>query len=276
MIELEKVTRRFQGHRDGVVLDRVDLRVEPGQTVLISGASGCGKTTLLEHLYGAKLADSGSVRVFGHNVARLRRSSIAQLRRRIGIVPQDLQLLEDRTALQNVAIVLEIRAMSRREAEIRAAETLGHLGLAAKIDRPLSSLSQGERQRVAIARALVSSPLLLVFDEPTAHLDPAITEQLLETIGALCSRDACAVIATNDRAVLSNGCMRGWNHYELADGRLQKADLYAAPAVEDVPVVEQTTEIEPGVDEVEIEITPIEEDVGNIVPFPMARAGGTE
>jgi cell division transport system ATP-binding protein len=274
MIELEKVTRRFLGHRDGAVLDRVNLTVEPGQVVLVSGESGAGKSTLLELLYGAKLADSGAVRVFGHNVARLRRSSIAQLRRRIGVVPQGLQLLDDRTALENVALALEVRAMPRGEVRARAAEILGTFGLAYAVDAPVSLLSQGERQRVAISRALVSSPLLMVLDEPTAHLDPQSCDLLLQTLGELCATDACAVIATNNRRVISHGCLRGWTHYELADGVLGESDAYATPDLEDVPVVEETQEIAPEPYEVEIEYAP--EEVANVVPFPVARAGGSE
>ena len=269
MIEVENVCKRYRGHRDVTPLDGVSLSVEAGEVVMISGSSGDGKSTLLRLLYGAERADSGSVRVFGHNTARLRRSSVALLRRRIGIVPQDLQLLEERSALDNVALALQVRALPGRVVRAQAAEALAHMGLGDACDVRVRVLSHGERQRVAIARALVSKPLLLLLDEPTSHLSPPLVSTLIETITGLCTGDTSALIATTDRQVLACGSRRGWRHFELADGVLHSADLHRLDdALEQAE--HDVADIVPSGTHIHIEELP------NVVPFPLARVGGAE
>lgn len=236
---------------------------------MISGSSGAGKSTLMRLLYGAEHADSGSVRVFGHHTRRLRRSSIAQLRRRIGVVPQRLTLLDDRTALDNVAIALKVRGLRRKQANVRAAEALARVGLADAVDERVLVLSHGERQRVAIARALVTNPALILLDEPTSHLSAGLARELLDTIGELCAGEASALIATTDRQLLESGSRRSWTHHELRDGQLYPADLHR---LDDALVAAQAqvADVLAAEHRVEIEALP------NVVPFPLARAGGAE
>ncbi len=269
MIEVENVCKRYRGRREVTPLDGVSLRVGRGEVVMISGTSGAGKSTLLRLLYGAEHADSGSVRVFGHNTRRLRRSSIALLRRRIGIVPQELTLLEDRSALDNVAIPLQVRALPRKAVRVQAAEALAHVGLAEAVDESVHRLSHGERQRVAIARALVARPLLILLDEPTSHLSSALAAELVATLDELCSGDASALIATTDRELLAAGTRRGWKHHELCDGQLYPVELHRLDEAL-AAAHEQVVDVPPAEHAIEIEALP------NVVPFPLARAGGAE
>ncbi|MBW2278664.1 MAG: ATP-binding cassette domain-containing protein [Deltaproteobacteria bacterium] len=257
MIELRGVGTGFRSRRREVVaLEEAELCVDSGEVATLSGSTGAGKTTLLKLLYGAELADSGLVKVFGHDVKRLRRSSVGLLRRRIGLVPQDLRLLDDRNALENVAIALEVRAMPRRVARIKAADALGGLGLGCAVDAPVSTLSLGERQRVAIARAIVSEPAMLLMDEPTAHLDSIGTEEVVALLTEQQVRGVTCFVVTNDRQLLLAACVNEWRQLELHEGGFRGLE----PAV--------------GVaEEEEVDSAP----VPNVLPFPVnLRAGGAE
>jgi ABC-type ATPase involved in cell division len=275
MIAIEGVTKRYAGRPDPV-LRGLDLRAAPGEVVLVSGETGAGKTTLLELCYAAGFADEGSVALFGRDVARLRRSSIALLRRRLGVVPQDLALLEERTALQNVALALEIRAVPRAELSVRAAAALGALDLAPLADTPVAELSMGQRQRVAIARAVVGEPMVLVADEPSAHLDAVGVEQLIDVLETLAARDASALLTSNDPRLWQAALRCGWRHLELRDGRFAAGD--AAPDETELSDldIEEAAPIEITAADAASE-DPVAEDeaIPNVVPFPItARAGG--
>lgn len=263
MIELRGVCKRFScGGRHVVALDGAQLRIRSGEIVVVSGLSGAGKTTLMKLLYGAELADAGAVKVFEHDIRRLRMSSIGLLRRRIGVVPQNLNLLEDRSAIDNVALPLEVRSMNSRVARIRAAEALGALGLGCASDALVMQLSVGERQRVAVARAIVAEPALLLFDEPSAHLDAISTEVLVKLMAEQQERSVTGLVISNDPRLLSAAGEREWRHLELCDGKL--SDASAVAEGEDDSVVAGEIVIEA-------------EEPPNVVPFPIsARAGGVE
>lgn len=274
MIELREVCKRYTtGGRHVVALDGAELRVGAGEAVVVSGLSGAGKTTLIKLLYAAEFADAGVAKVFGHDIRRLRMSSIGLLRRRIGVVPQSLDLLCDRSALDNVALPLEVRAHNRKVARIRAAEVLGSCGMAPAADALVIQLSVGEQQRVAIARALVTEPSLLLLDEPTAHLDAVATAGLLGLLDAQLERKATLLVVSNDPRLLDAAATRGWRRLELSDGKLSAAIEVEAPvgelAEEDEYQVEVDASGEISTDEVEPH--------PNVVPFPrVARAGGVE
>src|SRR6266545_5076693 len=134
MIVLDEVTKRFGRHGEVVALDKVSLTVEEGAFVLLTGPSGAGKSTLLKLIFAAERPDDGRVLLFGRDISRLRRSSIPYLRRNIGVVFQDFKLLPERSALENVTIALEIRALARRVMRDRAADALAAVGLAWKLD----------------------------------------------------------------------------------------------------------------------------------------------
>ncbi|HTM20899.1 MAG TPA: ATP-binding cassette domain-containing protein, partial [Kofleriaceae bacterium] len=202
-------------------------------------------------------ADEGRVAVFGRDLARLRPRSIALLRRQLGIVPQDLRLIPDRSALHNVALALELQRAPRRHARARAADVLADVGFPAGLRTRAGRLSPGEQQLVAIARALVREPPLLIMDQPTAHLDGAATSALVALLAG-----RTALVASNDGELLAAAAYRGWRIVELRDGMLRTVD--ATPAA-----VEVAGMIDTGGD------VPLE--IANVVPFPVsARAGGTE
>ena len=274
MIELREVCKRYTtGGRHVVALDGADLRVEAGQALVVSGLSGAGKTTLIKLLYAAEFADAGVVKVFGHDIRRLRMSSIGLLRRRIGVVPQSLDLLIDRSALDNVALPLEVRAQNRKVARIRAAEALGSCGVAPFADALVIQLSVGEQQRVAIARALVTEPALLLLDEPTAHLDAVATAGLVALIDAQLERKATVLVVSNDPRLLDAAEVRGWRQLELSDGKLSVPSEVESPAGDLAEEDEYLVEVDASgeIDAGQGESRP------NVVPFPrVARAGGVE
>lgn len=220
MIELEGVSKRYRGRSDEPIFSEVDLCVDAGEVVLVSGETGSGKSTLLKLLYAAEFADRGEVRVFGRNLARLRRSSIALLRHHVSVVPQGFALLSEMSALRNVALALEVRAVPRREMLVRAAEALSALGMGVHADTPVDELSIGQRQRVAIARALVGDPSVLVADEPTGHLDGPGRDTFIDQLIHVQSQSGAAVVATNDHRLLAAGAHYGWRHVELRGGTL--------------------------------------------------------
>lgn len=273
MIELRGVQLPGPGAAgDALLLDGVDLDLAVGQVACVTGTSGSGKSGLLALVYGAAVAGRGHVRVFGHDVRRLRRSSIALLRRKIGIVPQDLQLLDERTAVANVAVALEVRGHRPRAARAIALELLIAVGLGDRARTRVSRLSRGQAQRVAVARAMAGEPSMLVMDDPTSHQDHAgrmLVADILDRSGGL--------VATCDPALLALAENRGWVRYRLAGGVLSAVDGLtfdhprpAVPAGEAVPNGDDL--------EVEIEITEASEvdlDESVVVPFPRRSAGGS-
>lgn len=247
MIEIHGVYKRYS--RSDGVLCGVDLAVGDSEIVLLSGPTSTGKTTLLRLLYAAHQPDSGTVQVFGRDLARLRRSSIAILRRRLGVVPQTLALLDERTAFANVALALEVRAEAAHMIRMRAAEVLGTLGLGEYLDAPVCELSLGQRQLVAVARAIIADPAVLIADEPSAHLDDDGRKTLIEHLVRMQHSGLTAVIATNDHKLLSVGARYGWQHYELKGGTLHKVEARRERLATLPPVTDAES---------------------NIVPFPLA------
>jgi putative ABC transport system ATP-binding protein len=208
-IALQKVTKKYGLGRAKVVAaaDNVNLEIEPGAFVALSGASGSGKSTLL-HLIGAiDRPDSGTILSNGTDVTALHGAALARYRRSVGFVFQRYNLLPALTALDNViAPVLPFRTdFDKRQ---RGRELLDAVGLAGREKSIPSRMSGGEQQRVAIARALVNRPSLLLADEPTGNLDSANAAEFLELLSALRAAHAMTtVIATHDPQVAAR-CKR--------------------------------------------------------------------
>ena len=201
------------------VLRGVSFSAQPGESVAIVGASGAGKSTLLNLLGGLEAPDHGSI-VFGNfSIDRARQSELTAFRRNhIGFVFQFHYLLADLSAVENVALPLQIGRNSRTEAMQQAMTSLAEMGLESRSDHPVSHLSGGEQQRVAFCRALIKKPSLVLADEPTGNLDgPAAQELGALLISYARHHHAIVVIAThNDKlAQLCNQTLR------IDDGRLK-------------------------------------------------------
>ena len=194
----------FQGAT--AVLTDVSLELAAGEFAYLIGRSGTGKSSLLKTLYGALPLVKGAGEVAGHNLRRLTRKSIPQLRRRLGIVFQEFNLLYDRDATANLDFVLEATgwrdAANRRK---RVGEALTQVGLAHKARAMPHQLSGGERQRLVLARAILNKPQLLLADEPTGNLDPETADDILRLIAEL-SRDygMATLFATHDYRILEH------------------------------------------------------------------------
>src|SRR5689334_20049633 len=180
----------------------VDLEVAPGEFVALAGASGSGKSTLLSVVAGLERHDDGLVMVAGLDLGRSTAAQRAELRRKhVAIVFQFFRLLEQMTALQNVAFAAQISGVRAREAHERAGDLLDQLGLLNRAaDYPVT-MSGGERQRLAIARALAPRPSLLLADEPTGSLDSAGAAEIIDLLGQLHQEGQTILLVTHDDSV---------------------------------------------------------------------------
>lgn len=203
------------------ILRGLELTVEPGQMIAVTGASGSGKSTLLHLVGGMDYPDRGEVRYQGINIFEFSRQELARFRNAtIGFVFQFHHLLPEFTALENVMFPLLIRGVSRQQARRPAEELLARVGLGDRLGHRPGELSGGEQQRVAIARALVGRPKVLLADEPTGNLDTHTAEAIFTLLLSL-HREAgltSVVVTHNERLALL--CDRS---YRLEEGRLEPA-----------------------------------------------------
>ena len=189
------------------VLRGVTFNADAGETVAITGASGSGKSTLLHLLGGLETADHGTVSLNGANGRR----------REIGFVFQFHYLLQDLSAVENVALPLLIARRNSRQAYERALTLLKEARLETRADHPVSHLSGGEQQRVAVARALITEPKLLLADEPTGNLDATIGEEIAQTLVTYAHKHSAITVIATHSAALSGMCDRS---LLLESGRL--------------------------------------------------------
>ncbi len=198
-----------------------NLAVAAGEVVLVVGAAGAGTSRLVAASLGELALDDGRLEVLGRDVGKLRRSSLRLLRRRVGIVPQDLCLLEDRSAQLNVVMPLEIDGIPRSVSVVRAAEVLTRLGLESEASLPVDCLSASARQRVAVARALVRNPELVIADHPTSMQDAEGAELVCDALAAAAKQGAACIVFGRDPALRTIAERNGWRQLGLVNGALR-------------------------------------------------------
>lgn len=206
-----------------MVLSGVDLEVGRGEFVYLIGRVGSGKSSLLKTLYAEVPLLVGEGSIAGFNLRRLRRREIPYLRRRIGIVFQDYQLLTDRNVFMNLYYVMKATGW-RREAEIRERidEVLSLVDLSSKSYKMPFELSGGEQQRLVIARALLNDPEVLLADEPTGNLDPVTADGIMKLFCRIAERGCAVVMSTHNTALIENYPARA---VLFAQGAIREVDL---------------------------------------------------
>lgn len=181
------------------VLIDVNLKINPGEFVFLIGKTGSGKSSLLKVLYGALKLTDGRAHAVGFDLAALKNKDIPFLRRNIGIVFQDFQLLSDRSVMENLLFVLRATGWkSKREMTSRALDVLELVGLKDSAYKKPHQLSGGEQQRVVVARALLNKPKLILADEPTGNLDPETSKEIMQLLMAVSLEGTAVLMATHD------------------------------------------------------------------------------
>jgi cell division transport system ATP-binding protein len=200
MIRIEGLTKQFDG--DVTALSGIDLEIRRGEFVFVTGSSGAGKSSLLRLLLRQDVPSAGRILIRDVDIGALPRSKVPYLRRSMGVVFQDFKLIQRKTALENVAYVLNVAGLSRAEQRRRAYEALRSVGLSHRLNALPPTLSGGEQQRVAIARAVVGEPALLLADEPTGNLDPDLAVEIMRLFREINARGTTVVVATHDRDLI--------------------------------------------------------------------------
>lgn len=219
MIRFDNVGVRY-GVGDEVLKD-ISFDIAPGSFQFLTGPSGAGKTSLLRLLFLSLKPTRGVITAFGRDAATLEASDYPDLRRRIGIVFQDFRLLNHLTLYENVALPLRVRGHDESNYRRDVIDLLQWVGLKSRIHAHPSVLSGGEQQRAAIARALIDQPELLLADEPTGNLDPALARRILRLFVGLNRTGTSVVIATHDLTLMDQVPAR---RMVLNEGRLQIYD----------------------------------------------------
>lgn len=193
MIELEGVSQSYGG---GELLSDISLKLAPGSFHFLTGPSGAGKTTMLKLCYADLLPTAGRVTLFGQDVRELSRDDVAEARRRIGVVHQDCQFLDHLSLAENIVLPLTVSGREAGMADLK--DLMGWVGLSAQAKALPPSLSGGERQRAALARAIITSPDVILADEPTGNLDWDMSLRLLTLLAELNRMGKTILIATHD------------------------------------------------------------------------------
>jgi cell division transport system ATP-binding protein len=190
---------------DVAILTDINFDVAKGEFVYLIGKTGSGKSSLLKTLYADLPLATGKAKVAGYDLRRIGRSQVPPLRRKIGIIFQDFQLLNDRTVAENLLFVMRATGWKDRiKMKMRLTEVLTKVGLSALATKMPHQLSGGEQQRIVIARALINEPLILIADEPTGNLDPEIAQDILHLFIQINKSGTAILMATHNYQFLHN------------------------------------------------------------------------
>jgi len=200
LVQLEGICKRY---RNVTILGNIDLEIEPGEFLALTGRSGSGKSTLLRIIGGLEPPDTGSVRFSGAEITKYSESEMSKFRRQsMGFVFQAFNLIETLTVAENIALPLNLNGYSNDATRRRVTELLAALGIAEHAEKYPDMLSGGEQQRAAIARALAHRPALVIADEPTGNLDDQTASTVMELLVRECrSHQASLIIATHSDEV---------------------------------------------------------------------------
>ena len=215
MIKLENVSLVFQG--GSVALSNVSTSISEGEFVYLIGPSGSGKSSFLKLLYKEYFATKGNIEVVDMDITSLPKWKIPILRRQLGIVTQEPQLLEDRTTFENISFALEILGYDSKEIEQKTSTLIDLVELHESVYKFPYQLSGGEQTRVSIARALASNPLLLLCDEPTGNLDPDLSTQIVTLLEKINRAGTTVLMASHDSSIVNR---RKKRVLQLKDGKL--------------------------------------------------------
>ena len=215
MIKLENVSLVFQG--GSVALSNVSTSVKEGEFIYLIGPSGSGKSSFLKLLYKEFVASKGTIEVIDMDVTSLPKWRIPVLRRKLGIVTQEPQLLEDRTTFENISFALEVLGYDIKEIDEKTSTLIDLVELEDSVFKFPHQLSGGEQTRVSIARALASNPLLLLCDEPTGNLDPDLSMQIITLLEKINRAGTTVIMATHDSSIVNR---RKKRVIQLKEGKL--------------------------------------------------------
>lgn len=190
---------------ENVVLQDASFALDPGEFVYVIGKVGSGKSSLLKALYCEIPLQSGEGRLLGYDLTRMKRKDIPYLRRKLGIVFQDFQLLTDRSVIKNLEFVLKATGWKNKaDIERRIDEVLSQVGMQNKGYKMPHELSGGEQQRVVIARALLNTPDIILADEPTGNLDPETSGQIVQLLHDICKKGTAVIMTTHNYTLVHN------------------------------------------------------------------------
>ncbi len=206
MIKLQEVSKNF--NIGTPALSEISFDIEKGEFIFLVGHTGSGKTTLFRLLIREMLPSKGSITVSEFDVVRLPHHKIPNLRKKIGVIFQDLKLLLDRTILENILLPLEVSGVNPFEAKKKAEEILKEVGIEVHAYKFPSQLSGGELQRAAIARALVLSPEIILADEPTGNLDPKTSSEIVDLLFQINKKGTTIIMATHNTAIVNSSSKR--------------------------------------------------------------------
>ncbi|HCL00781.1 MAG TPA: cell division ATP-binding protein FtsE [Candidatus Marinimicrobia bacterium] len=188
--------------RKNAGVKKLNFSIDDGEFVFLTGPSGAGKSTLLRLIYMDLFPEKGKVLIRDYDSSSIKDRDIPLLRRKVGMIFQDYQLLKDRDVYQNVALALYASHYKTREIKSRVYSVLNQVGLGHRVHHKPTELSGGEQQRVAIARALVKEPIVLLADEPTGNLDPRVSVELINLLNKINKKGTAVIVATHNYSLI--------------------------------------------------------------------------
>ena len=202
MIEFRNVSKVYNNGTEA--LHNINLKVEKGEFVFIVGSSGAGKSTFLKLITCEERPNEGQVLIDGQDISHIRKGKIPYVRRKMGLVFQDFRLIDHMTVYDNVAFAMRVVGASPKAIKKRVPYILGLVGLQHKAKHYPTEMSGGERQRVGLARALVTNPSMIIADEPTGNIDPALSYEIVDLLSAINERGTTVLMVTHEHSLVKH------------------------------------------------------------------------